>query len=185
MTTSGNRFLRSSAGRRRFSTFGKQTAVSKMIFQFGKTIVDIDRERTRAFYETAGTVGESCSCAGCRNLEAAAGLLPPPVGAFLADVGVDLRKVCECYVICANPDGTLLYGGFCHVCGVVPAGGRIDEAEEYPVDERFRVSLREELDLLEEGFPVPALQLEFTASIPWALGGENPYSAAPEAEHTP
>ncbi len=43
---------------------------------------------------------------------------------FSTDIGVDMRKACECYV---NDDGTLFYGGFYHLCGILSEGrpGRI------------------------------------------------------------
>ena len=88
-----------------------------MIIHLGKITLDIDVEKTREFYLHASTVTKGCSCDGCRNFEQAAGRLPAPVREFFDRLGVDPQKVCECYVNGANPDGSLLYGGFCHVCG--------------------------------------------------------------------
>ena len=43
-----------------------------MKMNFGEYEVEIDIERTSAFYQTAAVVTESCKCQGCRNYEAAA-----------------------------------------------------------------------------------------------------------------
>lgn len=93
-----------------------------MIFELGQYRVDIDVNKTKSFYETARLVSEGCSCSGCRNFEKAITALPSEVTGFFANWGVDMRKVCEVYVNCSNSDGTLLYGGFYHLCGSLLAG---------------------------------------------------------------
>ncbi len=149
-----------------------------MIFKFGQYNVDVDTERTRAFYRTAPRVTETCGCDGCRNFERAADELPDAVGMFFDRLGADLKKVCECYVNGPTEDGMLLYGGFCHLCGSLVSGGSTSvwqDGAAYPVTETFRVSVQQNTDLLEDGFPQPAVQMEFSAKIPWLLDRENPY----------
>ena len=157
-----------------------------MRLTFGSYEIDVDAAKTRAFYAAAQTVSEACGCDGCRNFEQAAASLPAEVGAFCEALGVDLRKVCECYVNTVNPDGTLLYGGFCHICGTLLRGEsawqRQSDTEAiwaediaFPVTEAFRVSFQKEVLLLEPGFPKPVIQLEFSAGIPWVLIGEHPW----------
>lgn len=157
-----------------------------MLFELGPYRVQIDVTKTKEFYEGAKAVSYVCSCDGCRNFEVAVDGLPAPITEFFSDLGIDMRKVCECYVNCVEDDGTLLYGGFYHVCGVLLEGKsawrKIDESVSCWDDEAafcvtpdFHISLQEEIALLEKDFPLPALQLEFSARIPWVLGKNNPY----------
>ena len=90
-----------------------------MVFEFGSYKADIDVEKTRHFYKNAESVSKRCSCDGCTNFEEAVAVLPQSVIKFFADLGIDMRKVCECYVNITNDNGTLLYGGFYHVCGTL------------------------------------------------------------------
>lgn len=158
-----------------------------MIFEFGQYKVDIDVCKTQNFYENAAFVSEGCSCDGCQNFEKAVAALPQVVQSFFTQLGIDMGKICECYVNCVNEDGTLLYGGFYHVCGVILSGDsawiKIDENTAYwETENAFRVSrnfcvcFQESVDLLEEDFPQPAIQLEILADIPWVLEKENSYS---------
>lgn len=157
-----------------------------MRMTFGTFEIDADVQKTRQFYAAAQTVTETCGCAGCRNFEQAAASLPAPVRSFLAALGVDLRKVCECYVNTADTDGMLLYGGFCHICGTLLRGESAwqrqsdteaiwSEDAAFPVTGTFRVSFQNEICLPEPDFPAPVIQLEFSARIPWVLPGENPW----------
>lgn len=93
-----------------------------MLFEIGQYRLDIDVPKTRQFYETADVVSKSCSCDGCLNFERAVSKLPPVIISFFTNLGVDIRKACECYVNYADDDGTLLYGGFYHVCGILLDG---------------------------------------------------------------
>ena len=135
-----------------------------MVFEFGSYKADIDVEKTRHFYKNAESVSKRCSCDGCTNFE----------------------EVCECYVNITNDNGTLLYGGFYHVCGTLLDGEsawkKINDSTAYwddgaavSVSPNFRVSFQEDISLLETGFPLPVIQLEFSASIPWVLEKKNTY----------
>lgn len=154
-----------------------------MIFKFGQYKVDINIEKTRYFYNNAQLVSDGCTCDGCENFEKAVSLLPKTVTAFFAALGIDMRKICESYVNCVNNDETLLYGGFYHVCGTVsggsdscaPAASDGEDDLTFPVSDDMHISFRESCDLLEKGFPLPVIQLEISANIPWVLEKENPY----------
>lgn len=157
-----------------------------MIFELGQYKVDVDVEKTRQFYQKAEVVSKACSCDGCFNFEKAVSGLPQAVIRFFADLGIDLRKVCECYVNCVNEDGTLLYGGFSHVCGTIIHGrsawkkineGSLcwEENETFSVSPDFHISFQEEIDLPEADFPQPVIQLEFSARLPWVLDKDNTY----------
>ena len=157
-----------------------------MIIEFGNYIIDVDVEKTREFYRNAESVSEGCSCDGCLNYEKAVDVLPSAIKIFFDNLGIDMKKVCECYVNTANKDGTLMYGGFYHICGNLITGesGWHKVSESYAVwnnkvtfaiTDFFHVSVQSDVALLEDGFPLPVIQLEFLADIPWVLDKENPY----------
>jgi hypothetical protein len=143
-----------------------------MIFSYPQFTIDIDVDKTQTYYDSAPLVSENCVCSGCRNYEMAVDSLPKPVKSFFSRLGVDMKKICEAYVNCTNADDTVFYGGFYHVCGKLVSG---DSTEEFPLTDEFSVSLREECDLLDEDFPLPAIQLEISADIPWVLDEANTY----------
>ena len=157
-----------------------------MIFTFANYVVDIDVEKTRQIYKELPLITQGCECDGCQNFEKAADILPKTVRTFFDTLGVDLKKIVECYVNCKNEDGTLLYGGFCHVCGTLIRGEsawvNISETHSYyntdltyRLDENFHISFQEECLMVEEQFEPPMLQIEFEANIPWVLDKENTY----------
>ena len=101
---------------------GAKKGGGQMIFPFGNYTVEIDVEKTRRTYQRLPLITQRCSCDGCRNFEKAVDGLPEAVRTFFDDLGIDLKRIVECYVNCKNDDGTLLYGGFCHVCGKLLEG---------------------------------------------------------------
>lgn len=161
-----------------------------MIMQYGPFRLNVDADKTREFYRSMPYLRESCSCAGCRNYEAAVLVFPEKVRCFFHSLGIDIRKPTEVYVNQTNKDGTLFYGGFYHLCGSLLAEcsvwkNGLEESDSeylqreqewtYAVSKMFRVSFRMDCDLLEAGFPRTALQLELEADIPWVLTEKNPY----------
>lgn len=157
-----------------------------MIFTFGNYTVDVDVDKTKKIYNKLPLITQGCDCDGCRNFEKATEVLPESVRAFFDDLGVDLKKVVECYVNCKNEDGTLLYGGFCHVCGTLIQGKsawvNISKTHSYYntdftylLDKNFHISFQEECLMVEEQFEAPILQIELDANIPWVLDKENTY----------
>ncbi len=157
-----------------------------MLVAFGNYTIDVNVEKTRKFYLTAKRVTGRCSCDGCLNYEKAIGVLPESIKAFFDNLGIDMKKVCECYVNTANKDGTLLYGGFYHICGILITGEsawrRISENKSvwndetaFAITDYFHVSVQNDVYLLEDNFPLPVIQLEFSADIPWVLDKTNTY----------
>ncbi|MDE6953742.1 MAG: hypothetical protein K2P09_08015 [Erysipelotrichales bacterium] len=157
-----------------------------MFFEIGQYRLDIDVARTKHFYENADFVSKSCSCDGCLNFEKAVSALPISVIAFFTNLGTDMKKVCECYVNDTADDGTLLYGGFYHICGTLLDGKSAwksidentfcwDSNATFSICPDFFVSFQENVALLEKDFPLPVIQLEFFAKIPWVLEKENTY----------
>ena len=157
-----------------------------MIFTFGNYTIDIDVEKTRQIYQRLPLITQRCDCDGCRNFEKAVDILPKAVRTFFDDLGVDLKRIVERYVNCKNKDGTLLYGGFCHVCGtliqgenawvnIFPNHSYYNPDLAYHLDDNFFLSFQEECLMVEEQFEAPMLQIEFEANIPWVLNKENNY----------
>lgn len=158
-----------------------------MIVEFGQYKVDVDIEKTKKFYDNAELVSQTCSCDGCLNFEKAVSTLPKSVIEFFANIGIDMRKVCECYVNCTVYDNMLSYGGFYHICGTLLSGEsawkKTSDRQAYWNDEAtfsvspdFHISFQKDISLLEKDFPLPVVQLEFSANIPWVLRKKNPYT---------
>ena len=157
-----------------------------MIFTFGNYTVDIDVEKTKQTYKKLPLLSQGCNCDGCLNFEKAADVLPETVRAFFHNLGIDLKRIVECYVNCKTMDGNLFYGGFCHVCGTLIEGKSAwvnisdthtyyDPNIAYRLNDNFSISFQEECLMIEEQFEAPILQIEFEANIPWVLDKENTY----------
>lgn len=151
-----------------------------MLFELGDYILDIDVERTRAFYGQAETITDGCNCQGCRNYAQWAKWLSAEPKFILESMGVLLEKSPEVYVNCPNEDGTLFYGGFYHLCGKIVSGKNpwkvigdrakaLDEDAFVSLGERFQASFTEDIALLEDNFPSPVIQMEISANIPFVL----------------
>lgn len=160
--------------------------VRRLIFQFGEYKIDVDVEKTKQFYNRAKTVSEECQCDGCLNFEKAVDELSQNIRDFFSALGVDMKKICECYVYCAKDENTLYYGGFCHICGTLLSGKSAwkptsdstacwDEKATYPLSPNFVISFSDRIDMLEPDFPLPVVQLDFDADIPWVLEKKNSY----------
>lgn len=154
-----------------------------MIFAFGDYQLDIDVERTRAFYQTAEMITAGCACDGCSNYLAASDGFPESVKAFFSMLGVDVRKAAEIITWCSEDDGkALYYGGFYHICGRIlnhvdcwEANGSMNDTM-YSITAGYAVGFTESVSLLEAGFPMPALQMEIGFhQVPWLLDTKNTY----------
>ncbi len=144
-----------------------------MIFTFGNCKIDIDVEKTRAFYET---YAYSCTCDACRNFVKYAGNCPDTLRDWFAALGLDVAKPGEVYGLGEPENGRLPYGGWWHLCGTVLATDyRTEETGEgynailydaYPVTEEWGVTFHDQCHGVPAGFPEPRIQMEVTASVP-------------------
>ena len=157
-----------------------------MILEFGSYKLDVDVERTRAYYETARPISEGCSCCGCRNYVNAIDFLPKEVQLFFSQLGIDMRKSPDVHIHCAYTDNTMLYGGWYHICATLirgesafiqtsPTSSYFDESKTFSVTSDFKVSFEKNCSLLDDKFPRPVIQLEIHAYIPWVLAEEHGY----------
>ena len=156
-----------------------------MIFKFEPYVLDVDLEATRAFYSTAPLASEDCGCLGCRNYESAMDALPKETVSFFSQLGIEMKKPRDAYVNMTNADESVLYGGWYHISGQLIEGGiaweptaqgwRLGEKEIYTVLKSFRIWFKKECTLLPDSLPPPAIELEFTADIPWVLDEPNSY----------
>ena len=155
-----------------------------MIFRFSNFVLDVDVDRTRAFYarEDVETTSEKCACQGCQNYDKAILAASDTVVDFLRSLDIDPRKPAEVFDVMGGLDenGQVWYNGFYHICGTRLEGEdawvhtsessmHLDGDRMYAVDDSFKVSFEERVLLLHEGFPTPVLQLEIDARLPWVL----------------
>ena len=155
-----------------------------MIFDIGIYRLNIDVEQTKSFYEAAKDI--CCSCAGCRNFTKAVFQLPNDVMNFLNQFGIDAGKPAEMSAVCSSDGNMISYNGFYHICGTILEGTepwvKVTE-KQFRLDEKYIINLSNDFScffigdchLLSKDFPKPAIQLEFSGSLPWLLDESNPY----------
>lgn len=155
-----------------------------MLLEIGPYRLDVDVEKTRAFY--AGQDGTGCDCAGCRNYQKAVPALAEPVQAFLMQFGIDPGKPAEMSAV-HSPDGReTLYDGFFHICGTFLSSVDLwiqTEPKRFDLKPEYRINLdsvdcayiTKDCALVNQAFPRPVIQLNITFSLPWVLEEPNPY----------
>lgn len=155
-----------------------------MIFEIGIYRLNVDTEQTNSFYKAKH--GISCTCDGCRNFVKAVYQLPNDVASFLKQFGIDAGKPAEMSAVYASDDNSIFYDGFYHICGTILDGTepwvkvtdkqfRLDEQYAIHLSDGFSCFFTSDCHLLAEDFPKPAIQLEFSGTLPWALDKSNPY----------
>lgn len=153
--------------------------------QYGVYLLDVDADRTQAYYRSSPEL--SCDCDGCRNYRAAISHLSPAMGELLCGLGIDPAKPAEISVLYAPEEKELLYAGFFYVTGTIlqgrdpweQLGPRLRKRkEEYLIHlgETMSVSFTEECRLLDPEFPRPTLQVDVSFSLPWVMEEPNPYT---------
>ena len=124
------------------------------------SLVEVDREATRAWYDTAGPWG--CTCGHCRNFLALAEKrqLPEEVLETLDDLGIPPEKatyVCELYTFENGPFYQFSYR---------IAGHLLDEKQ---IPEQVGHCCHESYPYGAPNFPEPHFDLEFFLPLPWVL----------------
>ena len=161
-----------------------------MIFKLSNYTLDIDVERTRAFYERADipTTSEQCGCADCRNFDKAILKASASVVNFLRSLGIDPQKPAEIFNVTGEreQEGTIWYNGWYHICGTIVKGPKTVQKtvatdgsvtasyrweQNYAPDPDFPFAILpiSEIDLLHKDFPTPVIHLQFDTHLPFVL----------------
>ena len=152
-----------------------------MFFEFGNFCIDVDVERTKAFYKNLSkTVIEDCGCVNCRNYYQAISQVSGKVKSFFDTLGINPQKSPEATWWVTNGDGVAYYSIIFHIVGTLVKSVDIyipidDNGFEtilenyYEIDKDFKVGFTSKTVLLEKNFPQPCIQLEVDAHLPWVL----------------
>ncbi len=155
-----------------------------MFFHLTNFILDVDVERTRAFYKRTDvpTTSQGCSCMDCQNFDKAILTIPATVTEFLQSLGIDPQKPVEVFNVTGEreSDGTIWYNGWYHVCGKVVQWSKFEQTENhlsYSREDchrpdpafRFEVIAVPTVDLARGQMPTPIIQLDFDTHLPYVL----------------
>ena len=161
-----------------------------MIFKYANFTIDVDVERTRAFYQRADvpTMGGQCGCIPCQNFEKAILKAPDTVLDALRVLGIDPQKPAETFSVTGDmeEDGTIWYNGWYHICGTITESPEV--IQEMPLDRGgaaisyrweycykpdpqfpFAVLPVRRAEILHQDFPTPVFQLEIDVHLPYVL----------------
>ncbi len=161
-----------------------------MIINFANFVLEVDVERTRAFYERSDilTMSQQCDCVNCQNFDKAILKAPDSVLDFLRSFGIDPIKPTETFNVTGKieEDGTIWYNGWYHICGsivdspetvkktLLPDGREnFEYCWEYSyapdTDYPFKVLPIKMSAILHKEFPTPVIQLEIDTHLPYIL----------------
>lgn len=153
-----------------------------MVFEFGKFIIDIDVEATRAYYDKHGvSVLEDCGCINCRNFYAVMSNPSDKVRNFFDSLGVDPLESPEATGYPYLESGLVYYNIVYHLVGtIIEAEDTLTVATDrqsshlkleclHEIDKDFNVGFLCKKDYVWNKFPDPCVQLEITAHLPWVL----------------
>ncbi|WJY27537.1 MULTISPECIES: hypothetical protein [Sporosarcina] len=141
----------------------------------GRYVVTIDRTSTKNYYDTHQFITEDCGCSYCANYRLACDHFPQEIQDLFDVLGIDPRKEGEVSEVGVNADGTHLYVAFYHLVGEILAGPGPYPAVGGEHDVRFvcpdrvEMDFSDELDLVPDNFPQPAVQFEIQLNVPWLL----------------
>lgn len=152
----------------------------------GPWTVSVDAEATRAIHArlSAGE-GEPCGCPECRNFFAVAEeTYPAEAKALFRELGAEPLFVSELSHLGRGADGRYGLVGWFHVVGTVegPRPSASHPLEGHRLTDAFRVWASADDMLAPKLFhDHPLVQVEFSASVPWALGEAPPDEQGPAA----
>lgn len=152
-----------------------------MLFEFGRYLVDIDVEATRNYYRNKMTKND-CNCSGCVNFRKFADECDNCIKQAFSDIGIGNMK----YIYEIIPyeeraedyekEGGNLYGGFFPVIGKIVSEETLNsENSTRHITDYFEIFLADSVSLKPDDFPMPTLQIEILAHIPWLLNFDNQY----------
>ena len=165
-----------------------------MLFQFADYVLDIDVERTRAFYERPDvpTISAQCDCDYCQNYDKAIGKASASVRDLLHSLGINPRKPAEVYSVTGELEeqGTVWYNGWYHVCGTIvdsPETVQVTKGADgsssavyrwelaYTPDPAFPFAILPTQDsfMMHEDFPKPVIQVEIDTHLPYVLSSSS------------
>jgi len=137
--------------------------------QIGPWEIEYDREATRAAYAAMSSDGY-CDCQGCRNYLANMRTLPETARQFFNSLGIEPEKYSSLGCAIATGEDEFHYDGWYNFVGQHPSGEDIRLEYTHKLTENLWVGLTTSLALVPEVIPEKqALQLEFSASMPWLL----------------
>ena len=158
-----------------------------MIFEINKIVVDIDVEATRDYYAQADRLND-CSCSGCVNYRQYTKECNNKIKDFFSGIGIDdmnfITEIIPLYVSrdAYEQDDCIDYMGFYHIKGEIIKNKQsslgqkeIIQDKWEKIDEKFYVTIHNEIALLPNGFPTPCLQVGIFAHFPWVVDEENTY----------
>ena len=134
-------------------------------FVFGKDRIQVDVESTRDWYRVHKELEGRCTCAYCRNFNAALPLLPQEVGRFLEPLGLTMERPAEVMEWCKEGDGRHWYTALYHLVGELLEEGDVPKE----IAPGVTVSFLEDKGPFLEGFPKPFFQLFLDLHLPWVL----------------
>lgn len=152
-----------------------------MLFTFGPYQVDVDVEKTAAFYRShAIPTSEQCTCNGCQNYDKAILQESPVVLKFLRELGIDPQRPGEVFGVTGevDPEQTYWYSGWYHVVGTLP--DHPEEIRNLTLENCYRpdpnsdfciwfTDDRELMGWIEKDFPEPILEMTISTHLPWVL----------------
>ena len=137
-----------------------------MIFQLGRYTIDVDVEKTKAFYASAVASNEVCACDCCQHFPDSIISCSTIIVDFLNNLGVDPQKPGEVF------GGKYHCSGWYHIVGTL-LNGRVTEANldvsnAFVPDEavNFQVWFDDDnkrMGWIENNFPSPILEMSFSA----------------------
>ena len=158
----------------------------------GNWEIEFDKEATQKAYAQMSTAKYDCGCLSCRNFNEAAPLFPAPVVDFFTNLGADVIKPAEVYDCGEFTEDHLLYYGLYHIVGNYLSGVDVwqpvakkrlfrrrlqkdyqhyvaNTETMHAITSGFEIGFTENLSMLADGFPTPALQMEIKFCVPWIL----------------
>ncbi|MBL4937850.1 hypothetical protein JK636_19260 [Clostridium sp. YIM B02515] len=160
-----------------------------MRITLGEYIFDISTDENEKYYKNERYVSEGCECDGCRNYELAVEQVSYEIREMFKRFSIDIKKPAEVYVNYSQ-NNILCYGGFYHLCGTIikrespweiisetknSAVSHLNENRMIWLEKSFRIAFQEGCALLNENSPLPCIQMEIAAYLPWVLTKKNIY----------